>query len=630
MKTVKKIIKNVIALGLSLVMAAGLILIIPAEVQAANGNTGSSDLQIDYHTKEEIAQYIKDHPADNAYKNKFDVNPSTAAPYSLGKVSDDTLNDACTLLNTFRYLAGIPANVTLKSEYNEYAQAASVVNAANSSISHFPSQPAGMDDAMYQKGYKGAGSSNIAYGYASWSTDVYNLGSFISTGWMSDAGSGNIDRVGHRRWILNPTMSQTGFGVAINGENEVHSAMYAFDTGNTSAKNYKGVVWPAQNVPVGYFDSKDPWSISLGESVKSATVTMKCINTGEIWTFSGTSDCNKNDDTGYININNGGFGQKGCIIFRPKNGVTVQKDYSYDVVISYETSSKSSTINYTVDFFDIKDYDKKPEPTPEQKAQVRAFVNRLYQTTLGRDGEEAGLTYWTDNLLAGNFTGASAAQEFILSEEFLKKDLSYNEFLDICYAAFFDRPGDEEGYEYWLNVMYNGGTREYVVACFVDSEEFTGICKSYGIVRGSLDQSKGKPSTETIQPLKVDSSNVDYDQLYAYVEKLYTTILNRPSEPAGCEYWVQAIKKGDETDAAKAASQFFQSKEYKDKKKTDEEFLVDVYEMFFGRSPDQEGYEYWLDNLKNGKVSRVWLIEAGFGKSDEFKGILESYGFVIQ
>ena len=51
--------------------------------------------------------------------------------------------------------------------------------------------------------------------------------------------------------------------------------------------------------------------------------------------------------------------------------------------------------------------------------------------------------------------------------------------------------------------------------------------------------------------------------------------------------------------------------------------------MFFGREPDPEGYNYWLDNLKNERVSRVWLIEEGFGKSPEFKGILQDYGFVI-
>ncbi len=265
-----------------------------------------------------------------------------------------------------------------------------------------------------------------------------------------------------------------------------------------------------------------------------------------------------------------------------------------------------------------------------QLANITAFVKRMYWTTLSRDPDEDGLNYWVNNLYEGNLTGAQTAKHFILADEFINKNLTYNEFLDVMYAAFFDRPKDDQGYYYWLDQLYNGASKEYVVACFVDSKEFTGICESYGIVRGNLDKTTGTPtSSQGIVPLKVDSKNVDDGQLSGYVEKLYTTILGRASEPAGCDYWKKAIKEGKEMDAAKAASQFFQSKEYKDKNKSDEEFLLDVYAMFFGREPDPEGYNYWLDNLKKEKVSRVWLIEAGFGKSDEFRGILQSFGFTI-
>ncbi|SDI92536.1 protein of unknown function [Lachnospiraceae bacterium G41] len=266
----------------------------------------------------------------------------------------------------------------------------------------------------------------------------------------------------------------------------------------------------------------------------------------------------------------------------------------------------------------------------QQTANVSAFVTRMYNVTLNRDPDPDGLDYWTNNLLEGKLTGAETAKHFILADEFINKNLTYNEFLDVMYAAFFDRPKDDQGYYYWLDQLYNGASKEYVVACFVDSEEFTGICESYGIVRGNLDKTTGTPtSSQGIVPLKVDSKNVDDGQLSGYVEKLYTTILGRASEPAGCDYWKKAIKEGNEMDAAKAASQFFQSKEYKDKNKSDEEFLRDVYAMFFGREPDPEGYNYWLENLKKEKVSRVWLIEAGFGKSDEFRGILQSFGFTI-
>ena len=272
-----------------------------------------------------------------------------------------------------------------------------------------------------------------------------------------------------------------------------------------------------------------------------------------------------------------------------------------------------------------------PEIKASNYAKVRLFVNRLYKTTMGRNGEPGGLDYWTDNLLAGNLTGAQAAEHFILSPEFEKRNLSNKEFFDVMYAAFFDRPKDDDGYYFWLDQMYNGATKEYIIACFVDSAEFTGICDSYGIVRGDLDKTKGKPtSSEDIEPLKVDSSKVDDAQLYKYVEKLYTCILDRPSDPDGCNFWLNEIKGGKGMDAGKAASYFFHSKEYKDKNKSDEEFMLDVYEMFFGREPDQEGYNYWLGELKNNKVSRVWMVEAGFGKSPEFKKILEGYGFVIE
>jgi hypothetical protein len=277
-----------------------------------------------------------------------------------------------------------------------------------------------------------------------------------------------------------------------------------------------------------------------------------------------------------------------------------------------------------------------PEIKASNYAQVRLFVNRLYKTTMGRNGETEGLDYWTNHLLAGDLTGAQAAEHFILSTEFEKRNLTYNEFLGVMYAAFFDRKAedDPDGYYYWLDAMYNGATKKYLVACFVDSNEFTNICNSYGIVRGNLDKTKGKPTgTQGIVPMKVDSSNVNNAKLKLYVEKLYTTILGRGSESGGCEYWIQVIKEGKGMDAGKAASRFFQEKEYKDKNKTDEEFLLDVYAMFFGRNPigtpDEEGYNFWLDNLKNERVSRVWLIEKGFGQSDEFKEILRGYGFVI-
>ncbi|MCR4647757.1 MAG: CAP domain-containing protein, partial [Lachnospiraceae bacterium] len=190
----------------SFAIVCAVILSFPVIAKADNGNKGSADLKIDYHTKSEIADFIRSHPTDKAYTNSFSSTPSTNAPYAAGRLSDDVLKDSLNRLNAYRYIAGVPSNVTLNESYNELAQAASLVNAVNGTLSHYPSQPSDMSNDLYDAGYKGAGKSNIAAGMSS-------IGYSLDHGWMSDSDSGNIDRVGHRRWVINPKMSQVGFGL---------------------------------------------------------------------------------------------------------------------------------------------------------------------------------------------------------------------------------------------------------------------------------------------------------------------------------------------------------------------------------------------------------------------------------
>ena len=88
---------------------------------------------------------------------------------------------------------------------------------------------------------------------------------------------------------------------------------------------------------------------------------------------------------------------------------------------------------------------------------------------------------------------------------------------------------------------------------------------------------------------------------------------------------------GIEYDAASAASiGFFESVEYQNKNKTDEEFLTDLYHAFFNREPDAGGYSYWLDMMANKGYSRRRVIIEGFGTSLEFRNVLQNYGFEIK
>ncbi len=63
----------------------------------------------------------------------------------------------------------------------------------------------------------------------------------ILTGWMDDSDANNLSTLGHRRWILNPAMSMTGFG-CVTGNKGTYQAMYVYDRENRDS-DYTGVCW---------------------------------------------------------------------------------------------------------------------------------------------------------------------------------------------------------------------------------------------------------------------------------------------------------------------------------------------------------------------------------------------------
>ena len=94
---------------------------------------------------------------------------------------------------------------------------------------------------------------------------------------------------------------------------------------------------------------------------------------------------------------------------------------------------------------------------------VEAFVTRFYQQCLNREPDSGGLRTWSDALTAGTMTGADVAKAFILSPEFIARDLSDDDFVTVLYRAFFGREPDQAGYTAWLDRLAQGATREEAV-----------------------------------------------------------------------------------------------------------------------------------------------------------------------
>lgn len=322
---------------------------INANVRNDQADVTASGIQVAYHTQKEITEYVMAHPAGKDDKLKYKQKPLLSENYSIGELSDDTQNAALNMLKQIRYIAGISDEVTISEKYAKLTQAAAYINYANNELSHYPKQPQGVPVDLYELGAEGACQSNIAW--ASWSGCSIN--ETLVDSWMEDGDSHNIDRVGHRRWLLNPKMAATAFG-AVDGANGTYSAVYAFDSENSDAEEY-GVCWPAQNMPTEYFGNDYPWSVSTGkvEDEVQVQVALKNVNTGKTWKFSSA------EADGAFYVNNASYGDSGCIIFRPEDVKNYKDGDCYEVNI---TGLVNGDITYTVRFFDL--YEKDVQ-TPE-------------------------------------------------------------------------------------------------------------------------------------------------------------------------------------------------------------------------------------------------------------------------
>ena len=129
---------------------------------------------------------------------------------------------------------------------------------------------------------------------------------------------------------------------------------------------------------------------------------------------------------------------------------------------------------------------------PHAKAEFASknaikFATRLYTECLGREPEEGGLKYWSLALTNLEQTGCSAAKNFFTSAEFVGFKLKDEEYVRRLYTTFMGRNPEASEVAYWAGEIKAGRqTKESVMAFFGQSEEFTKICKLYGIDRGTI------------------------------------------------------------------------------------------------------------------------------------------------
>jgi len=261
----------------------------------------------------------------------------TVSPSELAKARAELAR-----LNGYRYLAGLNYDVQLKDEWNLTCKYGAYVCNAIGGIDHTPPKPAGMDEASYKRGYEGTSHSNLF-----WTSGADGLTGSVD-GYMDDSDAGNVARVGHRRWCLNPAMRHTGFGV-VKGS----SAMWSMDGAGGESPGAI-VCFPAAGFhPVSYYTAGTAWCVSLDPGryqVRDAQVKVYAFkSTGTSARFpadvSGLAEVGLRD----VKLDTSGIGITQCVIFRPE--IKATRGARFGVVLSGVNGLPGGKLAYTVEFF---------------------------------------------------------------------------------------------------------------------------------------------------------------------------------------------------------------------------------------------------------------------------------------
>tara|TARA_Y100001968_G_scaffold5395_2_gene4768 strand:- start:4632 stop:5819 length:1188 start_codon:yes stop_codon:yes gene_type:complete len=112
------------------------------------------------------------------------------------------------------------------------------------------------------------------------------------------------------------------------------------------------------------------------------------------------------------------------------------------------------------------------------------------------------------------------------------------------------------------------------------------------------------------------------DDVTGRIFRLYNSALGRFPDADGLKYWIEKNLTGENT-YRQTCESFIISEEFKNKygkSTSNSTYLTTLYSNVLGRSPDQIGFNYWLNQLNNNIENRGEVL-MGFSESVENKAL---------
>ena len=301
--------------------------------------------------------------------------PDTASFSAIGRIAPEAEASAIAYLNFIRAVAGLNG-VSVFDLYTLRAQNASLLLAANDEITHDPARAEGMSEGLYESARLGARECNLV----KFNWDRPQILTDAIAYFARDDGDTNLSTLSHRRWLLNPHMAETGFGLAKSESGMSYAAMYAVDTGNdASAWDY--VAWPCGGAfPVELMRRDLAWSVSFNESIYDLSasdihITLTNLSTGDTFSF----DPRRETGDGFCTLSPAICGSGACAIFRPNHAddFEYQQNQIFRVSIRglKKTDGADASIEYTCEMASLFAQDVANIEISDLTAQLRAGEN---------------------------------------------------------------------------------------------------------------------------------------------------------------------------------------------------------------------------------------------------------------
>ena len=274
-------------------------------------------------------------------------------------------------------------------------------------------------------------------------------------------------------------------------------------------------------------------------------------------------------------------------------------------VTSYTDENLSSDTEYEYTVKAVNEYGESEGVSVKVKTAmdpVETYVMYLYHTVLDREPEKEGFEYWTQKLKEGYSAASVAKGFFVITNELQSKNLSNEEYVRKLFVTLYQREPLPGELAYWTKLLdENALNRNLVFDKLVYTNEFIRLAKSYNL----------KPFDED-------------EMLYSRIESLYYLILGRKASYGEVEYWVSLLKDG-KISYEQIVRNFFNSKEFQNKKVSDEEFIRAAYRAILNREPDYAGFKYWEHRLQT-DLTRDQLLDYIFSSPEyQFLSNLEGY-----